>query len=124
MPAPDPHELVRQLIAGDPRGADDLAHRASTSSEPIVLVVAALTRGADTGLLDRALRVASSPRDRQVIAVAAAFLAREADRVQVLAGDHLVDHPDSVLVAWLASCSTSTAGCRRPSRPHHPQEES
>ncbi len=125
MAHPDPQELVRQFIAGDGAVADGLVRRATTSDEPLVLVVAALTRPADADLLVRALRTASNPRDRQVIAIASAFLAGEADRVQALAREHLVDHPDSVLVAWLAASAPPSAEARRPIHPHpEPQEES
>ncbi len=103
MAHPHPQDLVRQLIAGDGALAEDVLLRAGTSTEPMVLVVAALARPAEAGLLDHALCRASIPRDRQLIAVAAAFLAGETDRVQALAREHLLDHPDSVLVAWLAA---------------------
>ena len=44
-------------------------------------------------------------RDRQLVAVAAAHLAGDPDRVDALARDHLVDHPDSILVAWIAGAA-------------------
>ncbi len=122
MAHPDPHELVRQLIVGDGVVADAVLERTGTSDEPLALVVAALTRPADTGLLVRALRLASSPRDRQVIAVASAFLAGETERVQALAREHLLDHPDSVLVAWLAA-SAPPAPEGRPTRPRPDRQE-
>ncbi len=122
MAHPDPHELVRQLIVGNGVVADAVLERTGTSDEPLVLVVAALTRPADTGLLVRALRLASSPRDRQVIAVASAFLAGETERVQALAREHLLDHPDSVLVAWLAA-SAPPAREGRPTRPRPDRQE-
>jgi hypothetical protein len=102
--------------------ADAVLERTGTSDEPLALVVAALTRPADTGLLVRALRLASSPRDRQVIAVASAFLAGETERVQALAREHLLDHPDSVLVAWLAA-SAPPAPEGRPTRPRPDRQE-
>jgi hypothetical protein len=51
---------------------------------------------------DRALALATSSRDRQVAAIAGAHLRGERWRVDALAREHLVDHPDSVLVAWIA----------------------
>jgi hypothetical protein len=54
-------------------------------------------------LLMRAAETASTTRDRQVVAIATAFLDGELDRVEVLAREHLVDHPDDVLVAWIAT---------------------
>ena len=46
---------------------------------------------------------AGTTRDRQVVAIAAAHLAGDSDRVDALARDHLVDYPDSILVAWIAA---------------------
>ena len=73
-------------------------------------------RPAGTGTpsrLDRARAVAATSRDRQVVAIARAHLAGDHDLVDALARDHLVDHPDSLIVAWIAS----DAGCRRAVRP-------
>ena len=46
--------------------------------------------------------VAASTRDRQLVAIAAAHRRGDGELVDALARDHLVDHPDSVLVAWMA----------------------
>ena len=43
------------------------------------------------------------------MAVAAAYLHGHPDRVDVLARDHLVDHPDSVLVARIAALSQESS---------------
>jgi hypothetical protein len=118
----DTHQLIRRLITGDRTVADGLIRRAKTSNEPTVLVVAALTYPNETGLLVRALRSATSTQDRQVIAIASAFLAGELDRVHALAREHLVDHPDSVLVAWLAA-SAPGADTRGPIRSQHEHQE-
>jgi hypothetical protein len=73
-------------------------------SEATVLVAAAVVdRRRD--LLRRAGEVARTTRDRQLVAIAAAHLDGDADRVDALARDHLVDHPDNVLVAWIAALS-------------------
>ena len=48
-------------------------------------------------------RVATTTRDRQVVAIAVAHTAGDADRVDALARDHLADHPDGVLVAWITA---------------------
>lgn len=123
MEHPDTTELIRQLITGDRNAADGLLRRAETSAEPLVLVVAALAHPAETGLLVRALLIARSTRDRQVIAIASAFLAGETDRVHALAREHLVDNPDNVLVAWLASSTPPRAESRPPIRPQHRHQE-
>lgn len=121
----DPHQLVRQLITDDRAMADGIVRQARTSNEPIVLVVAALTHPCEAGLLVRALRMASSPRDRQVVAIASAFLGGDTDRVQTLAREHLADHPDSVLVAWLAASTPPPTAGPDLTRPQYElQEES
>ena len=56
-------------------------------------------------LLVRAEGLASTTRDRQVVAVAAAHYRGDRELVNALARDHLVDHPGSVLVAWIADAS-------------------
>jgi hypothetical protein len=67
------------------------------------LVEQALAAPSRPELLRRAEAAAGCVRDRQVVAVAAAYLRGEADRVLLLARDHLADHPDSVLVAHIAA---------------------
>ena len=53
----------------------------------------------------RADGMAATTRDRQLVAIATAHLRGERDLVDALARDHLVDHPDNVLVAWIAGRS-------------------
>ena len=82
-------------------------------SEATVLVAVALVnRRRD--LLLRAEAVARTTRDRQLVTIAAAHLDGDADRVDVLARDHLVDHPDNVLVAWIAGESRRAAALPNP----------
>lgn len=66
------------------------------SNDPGVLVETALR------LLARAKAAAVTPRDRQTVAIASAYLAGDSDRVDVLAREHLSDHPDNDLVARIA----------------------
>ncbi len=121
----DSHSLLRQLITGDPAEVDGLVPSARTTSDPLVLVAAALAGPSEGDLLAQALRLATSAGDRQVIAVAQAFLAGDTDRVQALAREHLVDHPDSVLVAWLAGSQPPSLAARSSGTdPTHAQEES
>jgi hypothetical protein len=56
-------------------------------------------------LLDAAAGIAETTRDRQLVAIAAAHLDGDADRVDALAREHLVDHPDSVLAARIAAAA-------------------
>jgi hypothetical protein len=83
--------LIRRLIGAGP-------------SEATALVAAAVVDHR-RDLLTRAEAVARTTRDRQLVAIAAAHLDGDADRVDALARDHLVDHPDNVLVAWIAAMS-------------------
>jgi hypothetical protein len=100
--------LIRRLIGGDQGAIAQITERAGTSEEPMLLVAAALMDPTTPDLLARAMVLASTTRDRQVAAIAAAHLAGDAYRVNVLARDHLADHPDSLLVAWIAAtCSHS-----------------
>ncbi|WP_028065762.1 hypothetical protein [Solirubrobacter soli] len=81
--------------------AVDLA-AARESRDPALLVAAALSAPDADALLARASALATSERDRQLVAIAAAHLRGERDLVDALARDHLVDYPDSVLAAWIA----------------------
>ena len=103
MTPDDGDDLVRQLMSGDPAAAAAIRSSAATSSEPLVLTAAALLDPADADLLRRAGAAAHRTRDRQVVALAAAHLAGERDRLTALAREHLLDHPDSVIAAWIAA---------------------
>jgi hypothetical protein len=105
-------ELLVALISG--RADDDLVRRAAVSSSPAVLVAAAVL-DAGPEALGRAAAVAATTRDRQLVALAAAHLAGDDDRFDALVRDHLVDHPDHVVAAWVAAVHRST----RPD--HHPR---
>ncbi len=109
MTPDDGDDLVRQLMSGDPAATAAILASATTSSEPLVLTAAALLDPADPDLLQRAAAVARRPRDRQVVALAAAHLAGDHDRLTALAREHLLDHPDSVIAAWIAARRTPHA---------------
>ena len=112
---------IRQFIGGDAAAAADIVDRARTSDQPIVLVAAALIDPTAYHLLVRATGLAVTTRDRQLVAVAAAHLAGDRDRVDALARDHLADHPDSVVVAWIAA--TSRASVRTAPPPDIPAHQ-
>lgn len=99
----DTEALIRQLVGGDQGVARRIADQARTSDDPVLLVVAALTDPTARDLLTRATELASGTRDRQLTAIAAAYLDGDAERVDALARDHLADHPDNLLVAWIAA---------------------
>jgi hypothetical protein len=73
------------------------------------LVTAALRAPNGHELLARAAAVAVTTRDRQLVAIASAHLRGEGDVVDALAREHLVDHPDSVLVARIAAANKQTS---------------
>jgi hypothetical protein len=68
----------------------------------------------DRTLLARARGLARTTRDRQLAAIAAAHLDRDDDLLDALVRDHLVDHPDSALAAWVGA---------RPGTARSPQPE-
>jgi hypothetical protein len=108
----DTDRLIRQLIGGDAAVTSRIVAEAGTSVEPALLVAAALIAvptGPGNGLLSRAARLATSTRDRQLVVIATAHLAGDTERVDALAREHLVDHPDNVLVAWIAATSRTTS---------------
>ena len=98
-------ELFRQLAIGDDAALAAIIDASQTSDDPTLLVAASLFAPDGDDLLARAGRRASTARERQLVAIAAAHRRGDRDRVDALARDHLVDHPDSVLVAWIADAS-------------------
>jgi hypothetical protein len=95
--------LVRRLIAGDAEARARLQALARTGSAPTVLVAAALVSHDGEELLARAAATATTTRDRQLVAIAAAHLAHDEELLDALVRDHLADHPDSILAAWIAT---------------------
>jgi hypothetical protein len=79
----------------------------------------------DTDRLLRELlaRAASAPttRERQFVALVTAYLDGDHDRVDVLAREHLVDHPDDVLASWIASLARSEQHSEQNSGQHSGQ---
>jgi hypothetical protein len=100
---PEPDNVIHQLVVGGDAAIAQIITRALTSNDVTTLVAAALFATDPGELLQRAAEVATTTRDRQVVAIAVAHVAGNADRVDALARDHLVDHPDSVLVAWISA---------------------
>jgi hypothetical protein len=92
-------------MVGDDAAIASIVEESRTSEDPLILVAAALFAADGDGLLARAAGIASTTRDRQVVAIATAHRRGERDLVDALARDHLVDHPDNVLVAWIADAS-------------------
>jgi hypothetical protein len=105
MSSPRPEDLIHELVVGDASAIEAIVAAARASEEPLILVAAALFAPDGAPLLVRATERAATTRDRQLVAIAAAHLRGDHDLVNALARDHLVDHPDNVLVAWIAGAS-------------------
>jgi hypothetical protein len=105
MPPPHPAHLLHRLVVGDDAAITAIAQASRTSNDPLILVAAALFAPDGDGLLARAEAIAATTRDRQLVAIAFAHRRGERELVDALARDHLVDHPDNVLVAWIADAS-------------------
>ena len=110
--ATDVDLMIRRAIGGDEAAIAWIAAQADVSAHPGVVTMAALLER-QAAWIDRAAALAMTSRDRQAAAIAGAHLRGDRDLVDALARDHLVDHPDSVLVAWIAS---NAAGESEPSK--------
>jgi hypothetical protein len=109
----EPDNVIHRLAVGDDSAIAEIVERARTSDDVSTVVAAAVfAPGEHDALMARAAALAVTTRDRQVVAIAAAHLAGDADRVEDLARDHLADHPDSVLVAWITSASNHATDIR------------
>lgn len=102
MPA-EIEALLRRLIGGDVEAASEILRQARTTSSAELLVAAALITPEPRGLLARAAANAVTTRDRQLVAVAGAHLGGDVDLLDVLVREHLSDHPDNILVSWIAA---------------------
>ena len=65
-------------------------------------VTAAALLAEDVDFLVRAAAAASTSRDRQLVVLAGAHLRGDTDLLDVLVRDHLSEHPDNLLAAWIA----------------------
>jgi len=93
--------LLHRLIGDHPDAPAEILHLAADSTSTPLLVAAALVAD-DLDLLTRAGRFATTTRDRQLVALADAHLRGNADLLYVLVRDHLSEHPDNLLAAWIA----------------------
>jgi hypothetical protein len=98
--ADDAQDLIARLIDGDAAAARTIVARSESSSSIPELVAAAVV-GGDRSPLDRAAAIAASTRDRQLVAIARAHLAGDVRLLDALVRDHLADHPDQALAAWI-----------------------
>ncbi len=95
-------QVVQRAIGGDTGAVDWIALNGEATDDPTVVVMAALFGSPDSRLV-RAAGVATTRRDRQMVAIARAHLEGKVDLVDALARDHLADFPDSYVVSWIAS---------------------
>ena len=93
--------LLLRLIGGDPHAADEVLTLAAVIDDPSVLVAAALV-AQNHSYLDRAATCAVTVRDRHLVVLAKAQLEHRSDLFDALVRDHLADHPDHLLAAWIA----------------------
>lgn len=99
-------QLLRRLIGGDDKVTPEIIERANTSTSPGLLVASALVDDEPSVALARATRIALTTRDRQLVAIARAHLNGDEELLDVLVRDHLADHPDNILAAWIAAHHT------------------
>ena len=97
----DDSTLLQRLIGGDPKAPGQVMESAILSDSPSVLVAATLI-ARNAQLLTRAAAHATTSRDRQLVALAGAYLRGDAHLFDALVRDHLADHPDHLLAAWIA----------------------
>ena len=103
-----PSTLLHRLVVGDAAAIAAIVEASRTSDDPAILVAAALFAPDGDDLMARAGQLAATTRDRQLVAIATAHLRGDRDLVDAFARDHLADHPDNVLVAWIAGGGLST----------------
>ena len=97
----DSASLLDRLLSDHPGALAEVLDRANGSTSTPLLVAAALL-AQDSELLTRATRYATTTRDRQLVALGEAHLSGNADLLEVLVRDHLFEHPDNLLAAWIA----------------------
>ena len=104
---PDSKNPLQSVVIGDTLAAAAIVEHAH-GSDDVTLLVAAAVFAHDHHLLTRAQKLARTTSERQLVAIASAHLSDDAQRVRELARDHLADHPDSVLAAWISARSGHT----------------
>lgn len=102
----DTDHLIRRLIGGDEAAPRQILDRARSSRSPILLVAAALLADHPAEFLARAARNATTTRDRQLVAIAEAHLDDDPELADAFVREHLADHPDNLLAAWIAARHT------------------
>jgi hypothetical protein len=115
MAEPDASGLsgpVARLVAGVPGSVPEILTAAGGDDVTVVLAAGVVT--GNRRHIERAARLATTARDRQLVAVVTAYIGGDTDRLYVLVRDHLADHPDSLLASWVAGlgnpCTNESQG--------------
>jgi hypothetical protein len=95
--------LIRRLVGEDATAVAEIIDRADASTSPQLLVAAAMLADDPRAFLTSAALHSRTTRDRQLVEVAAAHLGGDDDLLDALVRDHLADHPDNILAAWIAA---------------------
>jgi hypothetical protein len=108
VPEDDVEATIRRAIGGD-QDAIDVVLAGATASGDARLVALAAVLASRADWIVRAQALAVTSRDRQLVAISGCHVAGDLGLVQLLARDHLCDHPDSLIVAWIASLGRDRA---------------
>lgn len=93
---------IRRAIGGDQEKIDAVLAGATRCEDARIVALAAVL-ASRSDWMARAQTLAVTSRDRQMVAIGASHLSGDLRMAQLLARDHLCDHPDSLMVAWIAS---------------------
>jgi uncharacterized protein YbaP (TraB family) len=105
----DVETTIRRAIGGDEVAIGAVLTGAADGDDArMVAMAAVLASRADW--IERARALAVTSRDRQMVAIGASHVAGDLGLVRVLARDHLAEHPDSLIVAWIASLAHEGIG--------------
>jgi hypothetical protein len=105
---PDDNISLLHLIGGQPDARAEILDLAVDSTSAPLLVAAAVVSG-DRAHLVRAGTYARTSRDRQLLALADAHLRGDSELLDALVRDHLAEHPDNLLAAWIAGRATPSS---------------
>jgi hypothetical protein len=94
-------ELIDHLESAAPGSMARSVAELESSDDPVLVLVAALFGAVPERALDRAAGLARTTRDRHLVAIVVAHVSGDDRRAHELMREHLVDHPDHRILAWL-----------------------